>query len=123
MDDLVEGKQDGFLEEEAFELSQEMERIVADGDGGSVGTECTKTRRQTGVRHVVENIQEPLLSNGRVYIRFRGTFNPGRFCFQGTLGDVWGSLSWSRPQDAIGKEWVEARDRGHKTGPHNKKDQ
>lgn len=56
MDDLVEGKQDDFLEEEAFELTQEMERIVAVGDGGNVGMECTKTRRQTGVRHVIENI-------------------------------------------------------------------
>lgn len=44
------------MEEEALELNQEMERIVAVGDGGNVGTECTKTRRQTGVRHVVEDI-------------------------------------------------------------------
>ena len=44
VDDLVEGKQGGFLEGDAFELSRAMGRIVADGGGVSAG--CTKTWKQ-----------------------------------------------------------------------------
>lgn len=77
---------------------------MADGDeeGGGVRTECTKTRRQGRAWCAVENTREPLLSDGRVYIKLGGVFNPGRFCSQGTLGDVWGHLSLSRLGDAVG---------------------